>query len=44
MTSDKTISFYKPNGKMIYFEKDVLDEWVRQNPTNPINADNSQQP
>jgi excisionase family DNA binding protein len=37
MTSDKTIRFFKPNGKMIYFEKDVLDDWVRQNPTNPIN-------
>ena len=44
MTSDKTISFYKPNGKMIYFERGVVDEWVRQNPTNPINVDNSQQP
>ena len=41
MTSDKTISFYKPNGKMIYFEKDVLDDWVRQNPINPINTDSN---
>lgn len=39
MTSDKTIRFFKPNGKMIYFEKDVLDDWVRQNPINPINTD-----
>ena len=41
MTSDKTISFYKPNGKIIYFEKDVLDDWVRQNPINPINTDSN---
>lgn len=31
MTSDQLIPFYRPNGKMIYFEKSDLLEWVRQN-------------
>lgn len=31
MTSEQTIPFYRPNGKMIYFEKADLLEWVRQN-------------
>ena len=31
MTSDRSIPFYRPNGKMIYFEKaDILD-WIRKN-------------
>ena len=28
---EHTIPFYRPNGKMIYFEKSDLLEWVRQN-------------
>lgn len=31
MTHEHTIPFYRPNGKMIYFEKSDLLEWVRQN-------------
>ena len=31
MTSDRSIPFYRPNGKMIYFEKADLMAWIRQN-------------
>ena len=31
MTSDRSISFYRPNGKMIYFEKADILEWIRKN-------------
>lgn len=31
MTSDNAIPFYRPNGKMIYFEKEVLVAWMHQN-------------
>ena len=31
MTSDQTIPFYRPNGKMIYFEKTDLLSWIRKN-------------
>ncbi|MCH5175264.1 MAG: helix-turn-helix domain-containing protein [Prevotellaceae bacterium] len=32
LTSAGLIPHYKPQGKMIYFEKDILEEWLRQNP------------
>lgn len=32
LTSAGLIPHYKPQGKMIYFEKNVLEEWLRQNP------------
>ena len=32
LTSAGFIPHYKPQGKMIYFEKDILEEWLRQNP------------
>lgn len=32
LTSAQMIPHYKPQGKMIYFEKDALDAWLRQNP------------
>ena len=32
LTSAQQIHHYKPQGKMIYFEKDALDAWLRQNP------------
>ena len=32
LTSAQQIPHYKPQGKMIYFEKDALDTWLRQNP------------
>ena len=32
LTSTGQIPHYKPLGKMIYFEKSILEEWLRQNP------------
>ena len=32
LTSAQQITHYKPQGKMIYFEKDALEAWLRQNP------------
>ncbi|MBP5509119.1 MAG: helix-turn-helix domain-containing protein [Prevotella sp.] len=32
LTSAGVIPHYKPQGKMIYFEKTALEEWLRQNP------------
>ena len=29
--SDRSIPFYRPNGKMIYFEKADILEWIRKN-------------
>ena len=31
MTHEQTIPFYKPNGKLIFFEKSDLLAWVRTN-------------
>lgn len=31
MTHEQTIPFYKPNGKMIFFEKSDLLAWARKN-------------
>ena len=31
LTSLAKIPFSKPNGKMVFFEKDKLDEWLLQN-------------
>lgn len=31
MTHEHTIPFYRPNGKMIYFEKADILAWIRQN-------------
>ncbi len=31
MTSDQLIPFYRPNGKMIYFEKSEILAWIRRN-------------
>ena len=31
MTHEQTIPYYKPNGKMIFFEKSDLLAWVRKN-------------
>ncbi|OUR91235.1 hypothetical protein A9Q87_10995 [Flavobacteriales bacterium 34_180_T64] len=30
LTSSKSISFYKPNGKNMYFKKDELDDFLLQ--------------
>lgn len=32
LTSGNLIPHYKPQGKMLYFEKEQLEEWLRQNP------------
>ncbi|MBP7984095.1 helix-turn-helix domain-containing protein [Bacteroides sp. KFT8] len=32
MTSSMAIPYYKPRGKMVYFDKKELDNWMRQNP------------
>ncbi|MBS5979696.1 helix-turn-helix domain-containing protein [Dysgonomonas sp. Marseille-Q5470] len=32
LTSAGLIPHYKPQGKMLYFEKSELEEWLRQNP------------
>lgn len=32
LTSANLISHYKPQGKMLYFEKNELEAWLRQNP------------
>ena len=31
MTSDQTIPFYRPNGKMIFFEMSDILSWIRKN-------------
>lgn len=31
LTSSKEIPHYKPRGKMVYFAKEELDEWLLQN-------------
>ena len=36
MTSAKQIPHYKPNGKIIYFEKSELNSWMRQNPVKSL--------
>ena len=32
LTSAGLIPHYKPQGKMLYFEKEELENWLRQNP------------
>jgi len=32
LTSSGQIPHYKPQGKMLYFEKSELEQWLRQNP------------
>ncbi len=32
LTSSNLIAHYKPQGKMLYFEKSELEAWLRQNP------------
>ena len=39
MTSDRSIPFYRPNGKMIYFEKADILEWIRKNRIMPVMYD-----
>lgn len=46
MTSDKSIPFYRPNGKMIYFEKADILKWIRKNRVMPVmyDEDKEQEP
>jgi excisionase family DNA binding protein len=37
LTSQNKIPHYKPNGKMIYFSKIELDNWIKKN---PVRVDN----
>ena len=32
MTHNQVIPYFKPNNKMVYFEKSELLKWLRQNP------------
>ena len=32
LTSACVIAHYKPSGKMVYFEREELEKWLRQNP------------
>lgn len=32
MTRNQVIPYFKPNNKMVYFEKSELFKWLRQNP------------
>ena len=36
LTSGNLIPHYKPQGKMLYFEKAELEAWLRQNPVKKI--------
>jgi excisionase family DNA binding protein len=36
LTSGNLIPHYKPQGKMLYFEKAELEAWLRQNPVKQI--------
>jgi len=35
MTSKKLIPYYKPNGKMIYFDRSELEDWLHRNRQTP---------
>lgn len=37
LTSQQRINFYKPHGKLIYFERAQLENWLLQNPVSTIN-------
>lgn len=35
MTHNQVIPYFKPNNKMVYFEKSELQKWLRQNSVAP---------
>lgn len=41
LTSDKRIRFYKPNGKLIYFKKEDLEDFLLRNPSEAIKEEDS---
>lgn len=34
LTCSKQIPFYRPNGKLVYFDKQELESWLKQNRVN----------
>lgn len=38
LTSSREVPHYKPRGKMLYFSKDELDQWLMQNNVPTISA------
>lgn len=42
LTSAQQIPHYKPQGKMIYFEKDALEAWLRKNPVKTLEQINQE--
>lgn len=34
LTCKKEIPYYKPNGKLIYFDRKEVEDWMRQNRVN----------
>lgn len=36
LTCKKEIPYYKPNGKMIYFDRQEVEEWMKQNRVNSV--------
>ena len=42
LTSSKSVPFYKPNGKNIYFEKSEIDHWLLRNKIKTINEIDSE--
>lgn len=43
LTSTKEIPHYKPRGKMLYFSKEELDNWLLQNRVEPLDPTDGQQ-
>lgn len=35
LTSQRKIPCYKPNGKLVYFDKSELETWLKRNPIVP---------
>lgn len=41
LTSEKKIKFFKPSGKLIYFKKEDLENFLLQNPSDIIPTEDS---
>lgn len=41
LTSEKKIKFFKPSGKLIYFKKEDLENFLLQNPSDIIPSEDS---
>ena len=42
LTCKKEIPHYKPNGKLIYFDRKEVEEWMKQNRANSVVEDRQQ--